>query len=92
MPIKKPTPSLQQPDGLKTFSKQELSKYDGSDANLPIYLAMDGYVYDITPGKEFYIPGGPYHDLAGKDSSAMLHIAGGGIIKNKYKIVGTLEN
>jgi predicted heme/steroid binding protein len=77
---------------LRKFTPTELKKYDGSDPNLPIYLAYNGDVYDITPGKKFYIVGGPYHDLAGKDSTKELNFAGGGIIKIKYKIIGKLVN
>jgi len=76
---------------LKTFSLSELAKYNGIDPKLPIYLALDGFVYDISKGSEFYKVGGPYHDLAGKDSSVDLHLVGGGIIKRKYPIVGKLK-
>lgn len=75
----------------KVFTTEELKKYDGTDSKLPIYIALDGNVYDVTKGKEFYIPGAPYHSLAGKDSSVELHIAGGDIIKRKYPIVGKLS-
>lgn len=74
----------------KVFTSQELSKYDGTDPSLPIYLALDGDVYDVSPGKEYYKLGGSYHILAGKDASEQLHFAGGSIIKRKYKIVGKL--
>jgi predicted heme/steroid binding protein len=85
-------PSHQTPiqANLKTYTAAELKKYDGSDPSLPIYLAMDSYVYDITKGKTYYQPGGAYHSLAGKDSSVELHFAGGGIISSKYPIIGKL--
>jgi predicted heme/steroid binding protein len=73
------------------FTASELAKYNGVDPKLPIYLALDGYIYDISKGREFYQVGGPYHDLAGKDSSKELHLVGGGIIKRKYPIVGILD-
>lgn len=76
----------------KIFTRDELKRYDGTNPMLPIYLALDGDVYDVTPGKEYYQVGGPYHSLAGKDSSIELHQAGGSIIKKKYKIIGKLEN
>ncbi len=75
---------------IKIFNLQELKKYNGTNPNLAIYLALDGNVYDVTAGKEYYKVGGPYHSLAGKDSSVELHEAGGGIIKAKYPIVGKL--
>jgi len=75
---------------LKKFSTAELAKYNGVDPNIPIYLGLDGFVYDISKGREFYKVGGPYHDLAGKDSSKDLHLVGEGIIKRKYPVVGKL--
>lgn len=76
---------------LRTINSVELSRYNGTDPNLPIYLVLDGYVYDISKGREFYQVGGPYHDLAGRDASKELHLVGGGIIKRKYPIVGMLK-
>jgi predicted heme/steroid binding protein len=75
---------------IKLFTVQELSRYDGVNPKLPIYLALDGYVYDVSKGREFYKVGGPYHDLAGRDASKELHLVGGGIIKRKYPIIGKL--
>ncbi len=74
----------------KTITAEELKKYDGTDPKLPIYIALDGLIYDVTAGSKFYTPGGPYHYLAGKDSSAELHLIGGDIIKRKYPVVGKL--
>lgn len=75
---------------LKKFSTAQLAKYNGVDPTLPIYIGLDGFVYDVTKGKDFYKVGGPYHDLAGRDASSELHLVGGGIIKRKYPIVGRL--
>jgi len=75
---------------LRNFTVEELKKYNGGDPSLPIYLAYNNDVYDVSAGREFYQAGGPYHSLAGKDSTADLNIAGGGIIKVKYTIIGHL--
>lgn len=80
-----------QQQSLHVFSAKELAQFDGTGENEPIYLALDGFVYDVTKGRKFYRTGGPYHDLAGRDSSVALHIAGGGIIKQKYPIIGILK-
>ena len=78
--------------GLLSYDSSQLAQYDGSDPSKPTMLALDGYVYDISPGRnDFYQPGSPYHDLAGKDSSTLLHLVGGEIIKRKYKIVGVYK-
>lgn len=75
----------------QTFTAQQLAAYNGNDPQKPIYLALDGLVYDVTPGAKYYKPGGSYHALAGRDASDQLHIAGGAIIKSKYPVVGILK-
>jgi predicted heme/steroid binding protein len=75
-------------ESLPTFTKESLALYDGTDTSLPIYIAYEGNVYDVTEGKRFYEPGGAYHFLAGTDGTTMLRVAGGSIIKEKYPIVG----
>ncbi len=79
-----------QTENLKTFTEEELKKYDGTDPKMPIYIGMEELVYDVTEGREYYQTDGVYHYLAGKDSTTELKIAGGGIIKRKYKVIGRL--
>lgn len=43
-------------------------KYNGSNEQ-PVYLAVKGKVYDVTSGKNFYGPGGPYQNFAGRDAT-----------------------
>ncbi|QIW98309.1 hypothetical protein AMS68_003827 [Peltaster fructicola] len=47
----------------------QLRAYDGSDPSKPIYVALNGTIYDVTAGARFYGPGGTYHVLAGKDAA-----------------------
>lgn len=84
-------PKATLPADLPKFSLEQLKPFDGTDPKKPIYIALDGLVYDVTPGREFYQVGGSYHDLAGKDSSGLLHIFGGAIIKRKYRVIGILK-
>ncbi|ORX89194.1 cytochrome b5, partial [Basidiobolus meristosporus CBS 931.73] len=51
------------------LSESELSLYNGEDPKLPVYIAIDGEVYDVTPGKEFYGKGGGYGFFSGRDAS-----------------------
>lgn len=85
-----------QPDEMRNslplFTSEILAKYDGSDPSLPIYIAFEGNVYDVTPGKSYYEPGGTYHFLAGSDGTALLSVIGGDIIKKKYSVVGTMRD
>lgn len=86
-----PAPAVTTSSILPQFTAEQLKEFDGSNPDKPIYLALDGFVYDVTEGKEFYQPGGAYHNLAGKDSSGPLHLVGGSIIKHKYKVIGALK-
>ncbi|XP_054798211.1 probable steroid-binding protein 3 [Prosopis cineraria] len=54
------------------LTPQQLSQYNGSDPSKPIYVAVKGRVFDVSAGKSFYGPGGPYAMFAGKDASRAL--------------------
>lgn len=48
---------------------QDIRKYDGTNTDGRILVAVNGKVFDVTQGKNFYGPGGPYHAFAGHDAS-----------------------
>lgn len=78
--------------GLPIYTVNSIKEFDGTDQNKPVFIAYEGYVYDVSAGRDdFYNVGRDYHYLAGKDSTAELNIVGGSIIKKKYKIVGVLK-
>ncbi|KAL1582376.1 hypothetical protein WHR41_08878 [Cladosporium halotolerans] len=55
--------------GPVSLTDAELLAYDGSDPNKPIYLALNGTIYDVTAGRRVYGPGGSYNVFAGKDAA-----------------------
>jgi membrane-associated progesterone receptor component len=52
----------------RTFTPRILQKYNGENGQ-PVYLAVNKKVYDVTPGRNFYGPGGPYENFAGRDAT-----------------------
>ncbi|KAI9721804.1 MAG: hypothetical protein M1812_002139 [Candelaria pacifica] len=47
----------------------ELTRYNGTDSSLPIYLAINGTIFDVSASPTFYGPGGSYHFFAGRDAT-----------------------
>lgn len=47
----------------------ELSKHDGSDPSLPIYVGIKGDVFDVSKNTSSYGKGAGYNVFAGKDAS-----------------------
>ncbi|KAJ9094750.1 hypothetical protein QFC21_005908 [Naganishia friedmannii] len=50
----------------------ELANNDGRTPQTPIWLAIKGTVFDVTPKRAMYGPGAGYHVFAGKDGSVGL--------------------
>ncbi|KAF2715687.1 hypothetical protein K504DRAFT_457834 [Pleomassaria siparia CBS 279.74] len=58
--LMKPTVSL---------TDAELLAYDGSDPAKPIYLALNGTIYDVSANRATYAPGGSYSFFSGRDAA-----------------------
>ncbi|ALC39498.1 MSBP [Drosophila busckii] len=56
----------------RDFTVKELRHYDGNQPDGRVLVAVNGSVYDVTKGKRFYGPGGPYATFAGRDASRNL--------------------
>lgn len=61
-----------EPVQMGDITLEELKAYDGSDPNKPLLMAIKGQVYDVSMGRLFYGPGGPYAFFAGKETSRAL--------------------
>lgn len=66
-PEEPPLPKLR-----RDFTVKELREFDGTQPDGRILMAVNGTVYDVTKGKRFYGPGGPYATFAGRDASRNL--------------------
>ncbi|KAI5788417.1 cytochrome b5-like heme/steroid binding domain-containing protein [Geopyxis carbonaria] len=73
-----PPPVLTAPEPLvfKTFTPKTLKPFNGTDDER-VLMGVDGTVFDVTSGKSFYGPGGPYSNFAGRDASR-------GLAKNSF--------
>jgi len=63
----KPMPPLKKQD----MTLAELKVYDGASEACDghICVAVNGKIFDVTRGKRFYGPGGPYSGFAGRDAT-----------------------
>lgn len=52
----------------KTYTPRTLLPFNGENDS-PVYLAVRGRVFDVSRGRNFYGPGGPYENFAGRDAS-----------------------
>lgn len=62
------------PDPPRNYTSAQLAKFDGSvdttgrvNITKPVYLSLNRTVFDVSEGKNFYGPGGPYELFAGHE-------------------------
>ncbi|KAI8930322.1 cytochrome b5-like heme/steroid binding domain-containing protein [Entophlyctis helioformis] len=53
---------------LRRFTPKTLAQYDGRDGR-PIYMGVNGKVYDVSRSPGFYGPGSAYENFSGRDAS-----------------------
>ncbi|KAG0164489.1 hypothetical protein DFQ28_010274 [Apophysomyces sp. BC1034] len=61
----------------KNYTPKDLLPYNGNGADGRILMGVNGSVYDVTRGRNFYGPEGPYANFAGHDASR-------GLAKNSF--------
>uniref|UniRef100_A0A7S0CLZ8 Cytochrome b5 heme-binding domain-containing protein n=1 Tax=Proboscia inermis TaxID=420281 RepID=A0A7S0CLZ8_9STRA len=62
------------PEPARNYTEAQLLKFNGSidktgrfEVTQQVYLSLNGTVFDVTEGKNFYGPGGPYELFAGHE-------------------------
>lgn len=68
---------IDEPDPPRNFTLQQLANFDGtkddkSEEAKPVYLSVNGIVFDVSTGRDFYGPGGPYEKFAGHECGVAL--------------------
>jgi len=53
----------------RLWTRDELAEYDGSQPDKGPHLALLGEVFDVSPGRQHYGPGGGYAFFSGRDGS-----------------------
>ncbi|EDO47007.1 predicted protein, partial [Nematostella vectensis] len=87
-----PPPKRLEPFKKRDFTLDELKEYDGLKSPY-VLMAVNGKVFDVTRGKDFYGPGGPYSNFAGHDASRGLATfsLGPEAIKDEYDDLSDLN-
>ncbi|KAI9899502.1 hypothetical protein N3K66_005963 [Trichothecium roseum] len=52
----------------KTYNPRTLLPFNGEN-DMPVFMAVRGQVFDVSRGRNFYGPGGPYANFAGRDAT-----------------------
>ena len=56
------------PDPPRNFTLEQLLQFDGTkdektSEDKPVYVSINGIVFDVSQGRNFYGPGGPYEKV-----------------------------
>lgn len=61
--------SAQSTSDVLKLTEEDLKAYDGTDPDKPIYLGINGIIFDVSASPAFYGPGGHYNHFVGKDAT-----------------------
>ncbi|CAM9435996.1 unnamed protein product, partial [Heterosigma akashiwo] len=71
-PAKKQAQEEEEPEPPRNFTFEQLKKYDGSEEDEPIYVALRGVVFDVSSAPTHYGKDGAYNLFAGHDATRNL--------------------
>lgn len=57
----------EEPEPPRNFTAAQLREFTGQEKDQPIYVALQGEVYDVSSARDFYGPEGVYGAFAGHD-------------------------
>jgi len=86
--IDPPIPKMKKQD----MTLQQLRKFDGTQEDGRVLCAINGRIFDVTKGKRFYGPGGPYSSFAGHDASRALAMFQTDLVKEEYDDLSDLNS
>jgi len=86
-PADPPLPKMKKQD----MTLQELRKFDGTQEDGRVLVAINGRIFDVTRGKRFYGPGGPYSSFAGHDASRALAMFQTDLVKEEHDDLSDLD-
>ncbi|KAK7075218.1 heme binding [Halocaridina rubra] len=86
-PIEPPVPKMKKQD----LTLEQLRQYDGKGEYGRVCVAVNSKVFDVTRGKKFYGPGGPYSAFAGHDATRALATFNVNDVKDEYDDLSDLS-
>eukprot|EP00127_Corallochytrium_limacisporum_P005211 Clim_evm28s201 gene=Clim_evmTU28s201 len=67
-----PPPAPRKKLEYRKYTPEDLKAFDGTNPQGTVLIGVKHKIYDCTPGKDFYGPGGPYANFAGRDATRAL--------------------
>lgn len=75
----------------RDFTLEELKEFDGTKGEGRVLVAVNNKVFDVSRGKRYYGPGGPYAVFAGRDASRGLATFSLDVPTDKYDDLSDLQ-
>ncbi|XP_063844443.1 membrane-associated progesterone receptor component 1-like [Scylla paramamosain] len=87
-PQEPPIPKMKRQD----MTLEQLRQYDGKGEYGRVCVGVNGKIFDVTRGKKFYGPGGPYAAFGGRDATRALATFSVDDVKEDYDDLSDLSS